>query len=244
MGAGSGSVRARTTSWRLRSREVVAALDPAHGAVRRLPEASADATPTASSVARTPRRSGSPIFRQPTSRPTRPSRRRADCRWLRRPQPTRCRLGLPLRAEPAPAPPAEPVPAPPAGDTVQTWLNAELDGDPNRFRVDESRLLSVFFDVARSRHAVAAAPAPVAIPAEDETPRPHRAARQRGLRGSSVPAAAACRARRQVDEPRVLRGHAAARRPDAQRARRCPGQFPAATGADLRSSATSGSRSI
>ena len=77
--------------------------------------------------------------------------------------------GPPPPGEPAPAPPAEPVPAPPAGDTVQTWLNAELDGDPNRFRVDESRLLSVFFDVARSRHAVAAAPAPVAIPAEDET---------------------------------------------------------------------------
>ena len=233
MGAGSGSVRARTTTWRLRR---------AKSSPRsiRLTEG-VPTTPTASSVARTPRRSGSPIFRQPTPvqhgraavEPTADGsagRSRPGVGWASPP------------GEPAPAPPAEPVPAPPAGDTVQTWLNAELDGDPNRFRVDGSRLFSVFFDVARSRHAVAAAPTPVAIPAEDETldltvqvassdfsvpPFPQQLRLRRD--GKSM--------NRAFFEITPLHAGRVAERP-----RRCEGQFPAAPGHVVRCRRRCGTR--
>lgn len=75
-----------------------------------------------------------------------------------------------------PEPPAEPpttadghdTDAPSDGDAITSWLNAELDREGAALERDRPRTLAVFFG-ARSAHAVAAAPATVAIPRDRDT---------------------------------------------------------------------------
>jgi hypothetical protein len=70
-------------------------------------------------------------------------------------------VDAPVSAAPAPEPPAD-------TDTITSWLNAELDREGAPLQTGDARTMAVFFG-ALSPHAVAAAPASIAIPRDRET---------------------------------------------------------------------------
>ena len=132
------------------------------------------------------------------------------------------------------APPRRPRPPGCPDDTVQTWLNVQLDDyeGPARGRraVHTGGVLrreERSGAGGRSHHA--------ANPRRRRDARPVGDARQQRLRHPGAPADPHRGSRRQVRWPRTVRVHAAARRSlDAQRARQRRGQLRAATRGHLR----------